>query len=166
MDGTINKLESAWTSALPQEPFSSFSYREYIKGVYKGERITGETILWFSFLAIFIACLGLLGLANFTYSQKRKEIGIRKVLGAEAGQVARSITFSFLKLVLIAGCIALPLAWWLSERWLESFAFKAYMGPLLFILPIILVAALAWVTIFFQVRRLANTNPSDVLKFE
>jgi putative ABC transport system permease protein len=117
-------------------------------------------------LAIFIACLGLLGLASYTYNQRRREIGIRKVLGASGSQVARNITLSFLKLILIASVFAVPVAWWLSQRWLETFAFRILAGIWIFVIPILLVTGLAWLTIYFQVRRLAATNPSDVLKFE
>lgn len=164
--GVSKKLESAWLSVLPQEPFSSFTHEEYMRAAYEDDRILGKAVLWFSGLAIFIACLGLLGLASYTYNQRRKEICIRKVLGAASGQVARSVTFSFLRLVLLAGIISAPLSWWLSHRWLESFASKAFIGLWIYLIPVIFVAGLAWITIYFQVRRLANTNPSEVLKFE
>jgi putative ABC transport system permease protein len=166
LPGVTKKLETAWLSVLPQEPFSSFTHEEYMKAAYEDDRILGKAVLWFSILAIFIACLGLLGLASYTYNQRRKEICIRKVLGAASSQVARSVTFSFLRLVLIAGVISVPLSWWLAHRWLGSFATKAFIGLWIYLIPVIFVAGLAWITIYFQVRRLANTNPSEVLKFE
>jgi putative ABC transport system permease protein len=159
-------MEAAWTSVIPEEPFSYFSQVEFIDGAYSGDKNTGEAVLWFSLLAIFIAGLGLLGLANFTFNQRKKEIGIRKVLGAESGQIARKVTFDFLRLVLFASLLALPLAWFLAERWQENFAYKAPVSFFIFVIPVIFVTILAWLTIYLQVRKLANTNPSDVLKFE
>ncbi len=163
---TIKKMEAAWLAVNPDEPFNFFFQKDYIKGVYTGVRNTGEAILWFSLLAIFIAGLGLLGLANFTFNQRKKEIGIRKVLGAESGNIARKVTFDFLRLVLIASCIALPVAWWIKDMWMENFAYRAYISFWIFLVPVIIVTILAWLTIYFQVRKLANTNPVDVLKFE
>jgi putative ABC transport system permease protein len=163
---TLQKMEAAWSAAIPDEPFTFFPQEEFIKGVYSGVQNTGEAILYFSLLAIFIASLGLLGLANFTFNQRKKEIGIRKVLGAESGNIARKITFDFLRLVFIASLIALPLAWWLMDKWMENFAYRAYISFWIFIVPVIIVIILAWLTIYFQVRKLANTNPVDVLKFE
>jgi putative ABC transport system permease protein len=163
---TIQKMESAWASVFPDEPFNSFPQEEFIKGAYTGVRNSGEAILWFSLLAIFIAGLGLLGLANFTFNQRKKEIGIRKVLGAESGNIARKVTFDFLRLIILASIIALPLAWWIMNKWLENFAYRTYISFWVFLLPVIIVTILAWLTIYFQVRKLANTNPVDVLKFE
>ena len=157
-------MESAWESVFPDEPFNSFPQEEFIKGAYTGVRNTGEAIFWFSLLAIFIAGLGLLGLANFTFNQRKKEIGIRKVLGAESGNIARKVTFDFLRLVILASIIALPVAWLLMNKWMENFAYRAYISFWIFLLPVIIVTILAWLTIYFQVRKLANTNPVDVLK--
>jgi putative ABC transport system permease protein len=166
MDQTLQKMEAAWSTVIPDEPFTFFQQEEFIKGAYSGEKNTGEAIFWFSVLAIFIAGLGLLGLANFTFSQRKKEIGIRKVLGAESGQIARKVTFDFLRLVMVASLLALPVAWWLMDQWMQSFAYKTFISIWIFILPVIIVTILAWLTIYFQVKKLADTNPVDVLKFE
>jgi putative ABC transport system permease protein len=163
---TIQKMEAAWSAVFPDEPFTFFPQKEFIKGAYTGVRNTGEAILWFSLLAIFIAGLGLLGLANFTFNQRKKEIGIRKVLGAESGKIARKVTLDFLRLIFIASCLAMPLAWWIMEKWMVNFAYRTYISFWVFIIPVLIVAVLAWMTIYLQVRRLANTNPVDVLKFE
>jgi putative ABC transport system permease protein len=165
-EATLKKMEAAWAYVLPDEPFDYFFNDEFIKESYSGVQNTGEAILWFSFMAIFIAGLGLLGLANFTFNQRKKEIGLRKVLGAESGEIARKVTIDFLKLVIFAGILALPVAWWLTDKWMENFAYRAFISPWIFIVPIIIVTILAWLTIYFQVRKLANTNPVDVLKFE
>lgn len=163
---TIKKLEAAWLNVVPDEPFTFFPQKQYIKGAYTGAQRTGEAILWFSLLAIFIAGLGLLGLANFTFNQRKKEIGIRKVLGAESGNIARKVTFDFLRLVFMASLLALPAAWWIMDKWMENFAYRTYISFWIFLVPVIIVTILAWLTIYFQVRKLANTNPVDVLKFE
>jgi putative ABC transport system permease protein len=162
----LRKIESAWKTVIPDEPFDYFMQGDFVKNSYSGVRNAGEAILWFSFLAIFVAGLGLLALANFTFNMRKKEIGIRKVLGAESAFIARRITFEFLRLVIIAGLLALPLAWWLADLWLDNFAYRTYISFWIFVLPIIFVTILAWLTIYFQVKKLANTNPVDVLKFE
>jgi len=163
---TLQKMEAAWTVVFPDEPFTWFPQKDYVKGAYIGVSNTGQAILWFSLLAIFIATLGLLGLANYTFNQRKKEIGIRKVLGAESGHIARKVTFDFLRLVLIASCLALPVAWWIMDKWMENFAYRTYISLWIFFVPVIIVTILAWLTIYFQVRKLANANPVDVLKFE
>ncbi len=163
---TVRKLESAWNAVLPDEPFDCFFQADYVKNSYSGVRNAGTAILWFAFLAVFIAGLGLFGLANFTFNLRRKEIGIRKVLGAETSMVARQVTFEFLRLVLLSTIIALPAAWLLMDKWLDNFAYRAHINPLIFVVPAIFVIILAWITIYFQVKKLANTNPVDVLKSE
>jgi putative ABC transport system permease protein len=163
---TLKKMESAWMSVVPDETFDHYLQEDIVKNAYSGVRNIGEAIFWFSLMAIFVAGLGLLGLANFTFNLRKKEIGIRKVLGAESGAIARQVTFDFLKLVLIAGILALPLAWWLMDLWLANFAYRTFIGPWIFLLPVVFVMAVAWATIYFQVKNLANTNPVDVMKFE
>jgi putative ABC transport system permease protein len=163
---TLGNLATAWNGVIPDEPFEFFMQEDYVKDSYSGVKNAGKAILWFAFLAIFIAGLGLLGLANYTFNLRKKEIGIRKVLGAESNRIARQVTLEFLRLVAVAGIIALPLAWWFMDLWLENFAYRAFINPIIFILPIIFVLILAWLTIYFQVKKLANTNPVDVLKFE
>jgi len=165
-DESVRSLTAAWNQVLPDEPFDYFFQEEFIKNSYSGVKNAGIAILWFAFLAIFIAGLGLLGLANYTFNLRKKEIGIRKVLGAESTLIARKVTLEFLRLVAIAGVIALPLAWWFLDMWLNNFAYRSVISPFIFILPIIFVLILAWLTIYFQVKKLANTNPVEVLKFE
>lgn len=163
---TLRSLAAAWNGVIPDEPFEFFMQEDYVKDSYSGVKNAGKAILWFAFLAIFIAGLGLLGLANYTFNLRKKEIGIRKVLGAESNRIARQVTLEFLRLVAVSGIIALPLAWWFMDAWLGNFAYRAIINPMIFILPILFVLILAWLTIYFQVKKLANTNPVDVLKFE
>ncbi len=163
---SVRSLTSAWNEVLPDEPFDYFFQEDYLKNSYSGVKNAGTAILWFAFLAIFIAGLGLLGLANYTFNLRKKEIGIRKVLGAETAVIARKVTLEFLLLVVIAGIIALPLAWWFLDMWLDNFAYRTFISPMFFIFPVIFVLILAWLTIYFQVKKLANTNPVEVLKFE
>lgn len=165
-EATIGSLTAAWNGALPDEPFDYFFQEDYIKNSYSGVKNAGIAILWFAVLAVIIAGLGLLGLASYTFNLRKKEIGIRKVLGAETAMIARRVTLEFLRLVAIAGIIALPLAWWFLDLWLENFAYRAFITPAIYFLPVIFVIILAWLTIYFQVKKLANTNPADVLKFE
>jgi putative ABC transport system permease protein len=120
----------------------------------------------FAILAILIACLGLWGLASFTTAQKLKEISIRKVLGASIGGILSLLSWEFLKLVLIASVIAIPLTWYGVDAWLNTFAFRIGLQWDLFAVPVIILAAIALGTVSLQILRGANANPAKVLRSE
>jgi putative ABC transport system permease protein len=121
---------------------------------------------YFSGLAIFIACLGLLGLASFSAEQRTKEIGIRKVLGASVASVLALISKDFLKLVMVANLIAWPLAWYAMNRWLQNFAYRVDMSWWVFALAGGLALAIALVTVSTQAIRAALANPVNSLRYE
>lgn len=133
---------------------------------YRTQQRTGQVVMYFSALAIFVSCLGLLGLVTFTAERRTKEIGIRKVLGASAGNIVRLLTKDFLKLVLIAFVIALPIAWYTMSRWLESFAYRIDLTWWMFALAGLLTISIAVLTISFQSIKAAWMNPVKSLRNE
>jgi len=131
---------------------------------YKKEQQQGSVLLTFTFLAVFIACLGLFGLAAFMAEQRTKEIGVRKVLGATTYQIVWMMSIDFLKLVLIAALIAIPLAWWGGFSWLLNFAYHVKIHWWLFVLSGFLAGIIAFVTIGFQAVKSAKANPAKSLR--
>ena len=120
----------------------------------------------FSSLAIFIACIGLLGLAAYTTQQRTREISIRKVLGASVSTIVAMLSKDFLKLVIIAALIAFPVAWWGMHKWLQNFAYKINMGWEVFIVAALSATFVALFTISFQAIKAAMANPVKSLRNE
>ncbi|MCK6691924.1 MAG: ABC transporter permease, partial [Thermoanaerobaculia bacterium] len=134
--------------------------------LYKSEHIVGRIAAWFAILAVFISCLGLFGLATFSAERRVKEIGIRKVLGATAGDVVRLLSRDFLKLVLLGIAIAAPVAWWATRRWLSDFPYRIELSWWIFVLAGSLSIAIAFITVSFQSVRAALSNPVKSLRSE
>jgi len=166
---TKQAITSLGTLCKQLNPDFSFSYafsdEEYNK-LYKNEQLVGNLADSFAVLAIFISCLGLLGLAMFTAEQRTKEIGIRKVLGAGVGSLFGLLTAEFLKLILIALLIGSPLAWYALNKWLESFAYHAVVQWWLFALSAGLIVLTAMATVSFQAIKSAVANPIKSLRSE
>ena len=121
---------------------------------------------FFAGLTIFVACLGLFGLATFTAEQRTKEIGIRKVLGASVTGVVALLSKDFLKLVLIAFIIASPIAWFVMNKWLEDFAYRIDISAWVFVIAIVLAVVITIITISFQAIKAALANPVNSLRSE
>jgi putative ABC transport system permease protein len=117
-------------------------------------------------LAVFVACLGLFGLASFSVQQRTKEIGVRKVLGASVREIVMLLSKEFTKWILAANLIAWPLAYYMMNRWLENFAYRINVKWDIFIFAGILTAVIAFFTISFHSMRAAKSNPVDALKYE
>ena len=148
---------------------SAFAYTfldEAFRDQYEGEQRLGEVFSYLSFLAIFIACLGLLGLASFTTEQRIKEIGIRKALGASVLDISYLLSKGVVYLVLLAIVVALPVAYFATERWLELFAYRIGFSPTTFALSCLLALAVALLTISYQTIKAAKLNPIDNLRYE
>ena len=133
---------------------------------YSAEQKTGTILNIFSVLTIFVACLGLFGLATYTAEQRTKEIGIRKVLGASVTQVTQMLSKEFLKLVLIASLIAFPAAWWAMNKWLQSFAYRINISWWVFVVAGISALLIALLTVSFQAIKAAIANPVKSLRTE
>jgi putative ABC transport system permease protein len=133
---------------------------------YLAEQKTGTILNIFALLTIFVACLGLFGLATYTAEQRTKEIGIRKVLGATVTQVTNMLSKEFLRLVCIACVIAFPLAWWAMSKWLQDFAYKIQISWWVFLVAGVAALAVALLTVSFQSIKAALMNPVKSLKAE
>jgi putative ABC transport system permease protein len=127
---------------------------------------TGRIFILFSVLAIFIACLGLLGLITYITTKRTREIGIRKTYGASIGTVLGILSREVVYLILIASLIAYPVAYFASGYWLEGFAQKAKLNPLIFVSATLAALLIGWLSISYQTVRAANYNPSRALRIE
>jgi ABC-type antimicrobial peptide transport system permease subunit len=134
--------------------------------LYKSEQVVSKLSNYFAFLAIFISCLGLFGLATFTAAQRSKEIGVRKVLGASVPNIAALLSNDFLKLVGIAMLVAFPVAWLLINQWLQGFAYKIDIEWWMFALAAVLTICIALLTISYQIVKAALANPVRSLRSE
>ncbi|HVV05617.1 MAG TPA: ABC transporter permease [Puia sp.] len=159
-------LEKTWKKYMPQTPFEYTFLDDKFDELYRSEQRQGTLFTSFSGIAIFIACLGLLGLSAFAISQRIKEIGIRKVLGAGVGSIVALLSKDFLKLVAIAAIIAFPIAWYAMHNWLMDFAYRISIQWWIFIIAGILASAVALITISFQAIRAATAPPVKSLRTE
>lgn len=166
MPATIEKIEAKYKEIFPGNPFDYYFLDDFFNSQYKGEHQFGKIFSLFSMLAIVIACLGLWGLASFTTAQKLKEISIRKVLGSSVGGILGLLSWEFLKLVMIASVIAIPLTWYGIDQWLSGFAFRIGLQWDLFVVPVVILAVIALGTVSLQILRGANVNPAKVLRSE
>jgi putative ABC transport system permease protein len=150
----------------PEAPYDFTFLDENFDNLYRAERVQGTLFTVFSCIAIFIACLGLFGLSAFTITQRIKEIGIRKVLGASVGGIVQMISKDFIKLVAIAAVIAFPLAWYAMHNWLKDFAYRTSIQWWIFLLALIIAGCIALITISFQAIKAALANPVKSLRTE
>ncbi|MFB9844323.1 ABC transporter permease [Mucilaginibacter ginsenosidivorans] len=165
----VSTIRDTWHQYVPDVPFDYTFLDERFQKLYESEQQESQLFTIFSCLAIFIACLGLFGLSAFTISQRVKEIGIRKVLGASMSQIVTELSKDFLLLVLFAGAIGLPVAGWLMHEWLETkFAFRISLlaSWWVFALAGIIALVIAFVTISFQAVKAASANPVKSLRSE
>jgi hypothetical protein len=159
-------LEKLCKELNPQFPFSYlFSDEEYQK-LYKNEQVISKLANYFAFLAIFISCLGLLGLAMFTAEQRTKEIGIRKILGASIASLFTLLSKEFLLLVSLALIIASPVAWWMMNNWLQDYAYRIPISWWMFVLAGLMAILIALITVSFQATKAAVANPVKSLRTE
>ncbi|MGV3601416.1 MAG: ABC transporter permease [Dyadobacter fermentans] len=159
-------MKSNWNGFQSDMPFSYTFLDERFNETYKAEQKTGQILATFAGLTIFVACLGLFGLATFTAEQRTKEIGVRKVLGASVAGIIALLSRDFLKLVIIALLIATPAAWWLMDRWLQEFAYKVDVSWWIFALAGVLAVVVALCTISYQSVKAALMNPVQSLRSE
>jgi len=163
---TIGNLEKQWTKIAPNRPFSYNFLDDNLGKLYESDYRFQRLFTGFSSLALFIACLGLLGLATYTAQQRTKEIGVRKVLGASTLNIVGLLTSDFLKLVLLAIVIATPVAWLAMDRWLADFAFHINIQWWMFAISGSIALFLALVTVGWKALSTANANPIHSLREE
>lgn len=163
---TLGFLEEKIKQISPKYPFEYFFQDEYIDNLYKNERRLMDIFGYFTILTIFIACLGLFGLASCSSEQRTKEMGIRKVLGASALTLLIQLTKEYTKWVLLANIIAWPIAFYMMNRWLQSFAYRINITIEIFILAAVVGLVIALFTISYQALKVALANPVDALRYE
>jgi putative ABC transport system permease protein len=166
MTELLPALRKSWDSLSPGLPFQFSFLDEKVNGLYQNDIRAGKIVSLFSFLAIFVSCLGLFGLAAFVTEQRTKEIGIRKVLGAKLSNIVWILTGQFLKWVVVANLIAWPLGYWLAGRWLQGFAFRTHLSVGIFLVSGLAAAAIAVFSVSSQVAKAALADPAKSLKYE
>jgi putative ABC transport system permease protein len=162
----IPKIEENWEKLTNGLPLEYIFLNDEYDALYRNEKQTNQLFVVFSILAIFIACLGLLGLTSYISEQRTKEIGIRKVMGATVSNITLSLSKNFMSWVLISNLFAWPIGYYLMTRWLEDFAYKVSMSWGLFGFATLLSIVIALLTVSYQSIRAATRNPVDSLRYE
>jgi len=166
LQSTMAAIEKTYQNTFPNRPNSYYFLDEFFNQQYQTEEKFGKLFLIFSLLAIFISCLGLLGLASYSTMQRTKEIGIRKVLGASVPNLLNLLSLDFLKLVFISFFVAVPLAAYFMHKWLNDYAYKIKMSWWIFALAMLIALLVAFLTISLQALRAATSNPVKSLRTE
>ena len=161
---TISAIQSLWTRRYPDQLFRYEFLDDQLAEFYETESVLVNIIKVFSFIAIVIGCLGMLGLVSFMAANRKKEIAIRKVLGGSIAHILSIFSIEFVKLILIASVIAVPAGWWAMTKWLENFTYRISPEPWVFVTAIGVSAAIAALTISFQSFKAAVSNPVDSLR--
>jgi putative ABC transport system permease protein len=162
----LSNLRKIWDSMSAGLPFEFTFLDDKVNSLYQNDNRAGRIVTLFSCLAIFVSCLGLFGLAAFVAEQRTKEIGIRKVLGAPLSNIMWLLTGQFVKWVIVANLIAWPLGYWIMNRWLQGFAFRASLSIWIFLASGLAALAIAALTVSSQVIKAALANPAESLKYE
>jgi putative ABC transport system permease protein len=162
----IGRMEAKWKSFAPATPIDFSFLDSEFDALYRSEQRMGTVFGIFTFISIFVACLGLFGLSIFTAERRKKEIGVRKVLGASVQNLVGLLSREFLRLVTIATLIAFPVAWLAMNKWLQDFAYRISMGWRLFFIAGASAMAIALVTVSFQAIKAAIANPVKALRSE
>ncbi|MFC2169553.1 ABC transporter permease [Acidobacteriota bacterium] len=163
---SLSHIENIWQRVIPNYPFEYRFLDEAFDRMYRTEENMGALLKYFAFLAVFIACLGLFGLASFTAEQRTKELGIRKVLGARVSQLTMLLCREFFLLVLLANGIAWPVAYFVMKNWLQNYAYAASPGLISFAAALVAGLAVAILSVSFQAIKAAMANPADSLRYE
>jgi putative ABC transport system permease protein len=163
---TIDFIETTWKDVFPDQPYSYTYLTDRFKGQFKADEKRGLIFTLFTLLAIFIACLGLFGLASYMIEQRTKEIGIRKVFGANEGSILKLILKDFLALVGMGILIAVPIAWYFMHNWLKNYVYRINIGITLIAMAALLTTMITFITISYKAYRASIMNPADSIKTE
>ena len=166
INGSIELLRETWKKIEPTRPFSIAFLDQQVNEQYRKEQHWLQIVWYASGFGILIACLGLFGLASLSVSQRTKEIGIRKVLGASVSEITALLSREFVLLLTIANLIAWPIAYWTMRQWLNGFAYRIEPGVKTYLLCSLLAVVIALCTISLQAIRAARSNPVDALRYE
>jgi len=163
---TIPMIGQYYEKFFPGNPYEFFFLDDYFNQQYKGDELIGKVIGIFSFLAVFVTCLGIFGMSSFMAIQRTKEIGIRKVLGASTGSILRLLMREFYLLIGVSLLVAWPLAFWGIQEWLNEFAYRMSWSFLLFLMPLFIVFTITTVTMSSNIIKAALANPVDSIRQE
>jgi putative ABC transport system permease protein len=166
LPATLTAIENKWKAYIPNRPFNYFFLDEYFDRQYRDEIRFGNLFLYFAIIAIFISCLGLLGLASYSTFQRTREIGIRKVLGASVSGIVHLLSKEFLALLLIAFMVATPVAWIVMYKWLQDFSYRIGISWWMFMISGIIAFVIAIITVSYQAVKAAVANPVTTLRTE
>lgn len=166
IQSTFSGLESKWRSLVPHQPFDYFFFGDRFNSLYMAEQKMSRLFIYFSLLALFIASLGLFGLALYSTERRTKEIGIRKVFGGSVKGIVYMLLGDFVKWVILANLIAWPLAWYFMHNWLQNFAYRTQISWWIFMVPLLITMFIAIATVSWQSFRTAVQNPVKALRFE
>jgi len=163
---TLTAIEEVWKRNIPEQPLVYTFMEESFNDTYQAEQRLGHIFMVFTILSLFIACLGLFGLAAFNAEKRTKEIGVRKVLGASVGQISLRLPIDFLKLVAIAILISLPIGWYAMDKWLQDFSYRIEIGWWMLALAGFMAITIAIITVSYQSIKAAIANPVKSLQVE
>lgn len=166
LGGALAFLSERWNDYRPGYPFTYAVVASEVEEMYAGERRLGGVLVYFALLALFVACLGLLGLAAYAAEERTKEIGVRKVMGATVEQIVGLLSRDFARYVALAVIIAAPIVYLASEQWLMSFAYRTELDPLFFLAIAVIILVVALATVSFQAFRAAVADPVESLRYE
>lgn len=166
VNATVRSIEQKWYEFTDMQPFQYDFFTDTWNELYKSEMKIGKIFILFSVLAIFIACLGLLGLVTFITNKRTREIGIRKTYGASVGVVLKLLSKEVVYLILISSLIAYPIAYYGARYWLEGFSSKVSINPAIFIAATVITLAIGWLSISYKTIKAANYNPANALRIE
>jgi putative ABC transport system permease protein len=166
IEKSVQLVKEYYAKFFPGNPFEFFFLDDYFNQQYKSDELLGRVVGLFSFLAIFVTCLGIFGMSAFMAIQRTKEIGIRKVLGATTDSILKLLIKKFLLLIGISLIISWPLAYWGIQQWLNAFAYRMPWSVFLFLVPLVIVSAVTIVTVSSNILKAALANPVDSIKHE
>jgi putative ABC transport system permease protein len=163
---TLAFLEKTWKDIFPVSRFSYTFLEDSYHSLYVSEEKVSQMLILFSGLAVFVACLGLFGLASYMAEQRHKEIGIRKVLGAEVSSLVSLLSKDFTKSVLFANAIAWPVAYFVMKKWLQNYAYRTHLNIWMFTVAGLVVLVIALMTVSYQAVKAALSDPVNSLRYE
>jgi putative ABC transport system permease protein len=162
----IADVQAVWEKHIPNFPFTYSFLDEHFEKLYRSDQQMSAVVSIMAGLAILISCMGLFGLSAITTEKKTKEIGIRKVLGATETQITVLLSRNFVFLIGVSFVLVSPITYWLLRSWLDNFAFRIAINPMIFLLGGILALAIALLTISYHTLRSARKNPVNALRYE
>lgn len=163
---TLNQIEEQYKAAYPGNPAEYYFLDQFFAGQYKKDEINRKVFSAFAMMAIIVSCLGLYGLSSFSALQRTKEVGVRKVLGASVSGLFILLSKEVFVLVLIGFAVAVPVAWLGIENWLSEFAYRMQVGPLLFLIPLLLISAITLLATGSRILKVTRANPVQSLRYE